>query len=90
MSFRNDNHSRTRGSICKDIRGSLVKYQAFLYIHAKLPGGEFVALRMRLSDDHIQCHQQRETRNACGLQANRGQSKESGSRQSPRVRPQRA
>jgi hypothetical protein len=91
MSFRNDNHSRTCSSSCKDTRGSVLKYEAFLYIHAQLPGGEFVALRMRLSEGYIlRCYQHRRTRNACGLQAYRGQSKWNGSHNSPTVRGQRA
>jgi hypothetical protein len=68
-------HSRTRSSSCKDSGGSILKYEAFLYIHARLPSGEFVALRMRRSDGHIlRCYQHRRTGNACGLQAYRGQS----------------
>jgi hypothetical protein len=67
-------HSRIRSSSCKDSGGS-IKYDAFLYIHARLPSGESVALRMRLSDGHIlRCYQHRRTGNACGLQAYRGQS----------------
>ena len=89
MSFRNDNHSRTRSSSCKDTRGSACKYEAFLYIHNQLPSGGFVAMRIRLSDGHIlRCYQYRQKRNACGLQAYRGQSKGSGGHGSATVRPQ--
>ncbi len=60
MSFRNDNHSRTRSSSCKDTPGSSLTYEAFLYIHTQLPSGELVALRMRISDGHIlRCYQLR-------------------------------
>ena len=60
MSFRNDNHSRTRSSSCKDTPGSILKYEAFLYIHTQLPSGELVAMRMRISDGHIlRCYQRR-------------------------------
>jgi hypothetical protein len=60
MSFRNDNHSRTRGAGCKDRPGSIIKYEAFLYIHTQLPSGALVALRMRISDGQIlRCYQGR-------------------------------
>lgn len=60
MSFRNDNHSRTRSWSCKDTPGSILKYEAFLYIHTQLPSGELVAMRMRISDGHIlRCYQRR-------------------------------
>jgi hypothetical protein len=86
MSFRNDHHSRTRSSSCKNAPGSILKYEAFLYIHVQLPSGELVALRMRLSDGHIlRCYQRRPRANACGLQAYRDQRKGSGSRDSRTV-----
>jgi hypothetical protein len=70
MSFRNDNHSRTRNSSCKDTRGGIFKYAAFLYVHAQLPSGELVAFRTRLSDGHmLRCYQHRLARSACGRQA---------------------
>jgi hypothetical protein len=92
MSFRNNNHSRTRSSSCTDARGSIFKYETFLYIHTQLPSGEFIALRMRLSDDgHVlSCDQHRRTGNACGLQAYRGRSKRSGRHDGPAVSRQRA
>lgn len=92
MSFRNNNHSRTRSSSCKDACGSIFKYETFLYIHTQLPSGALIALRMRLSDDgHVlSCDQHRRTGNACGLQAYRGQSKGSGREHGPAVSRQRA
>ena len=53
MNLRHDRHSRPRISICKDSSSSVLKYGAFLYIHAQLPNGELVALRFRSCDDHI-------------------------------------
>lgn len=91
MSFRNNKHPRTRSSSCKDVRGSIFKYESFLYIHTQLPSGEFIAFRMRLSDGHVLgCYQHRRTGNACGLQAYRGQSKGSGRHDGPTVSRQRA
>ena len=86
MSFRNNNHSRTRTSSCKDTRASIFKYETFLYIHTQLTSGEFIAFRMRLSDGHILgCLQHRRTGNACGLQAYRDQGQGSGRQDSPTV-----
>jgi hypothetical protein len=50
MSFRNGNHSGARSSGCKHTHGNIFKYEAVLYIHAQLPSGELVALRMKSSD----------------------------------------
>jgi hypothetical protein len=74
MSFRNGNHSGARSSGCEHTHGSIFEYEAVLYIHAQLPSGELVAVRMRISDGHIlRCYQHRQTRNTCGIQAYRGQ-----------------
>jgi MFS family permease len=63
-----DNHSRIRSSSCKYNPGSTLKYEAFLYIHVRLPSGELVALRMKLSDGHIlRCYQRRRRTNQCGF-----------------------
>ena len=60
MSFRHNNHARPSSSSCKGTPGSILKYEAFLYIHAQLPNGEFVALRFRNCDGHIlRCDQPR-------------------------------
>jgi hypothetical protein len=51
-------HSRTHTSGCKGTPGSILKYEAFVYLHVELPSGEFAALRMRLSDGCIlRCYQ---------------------------------
>jgi hypothetical protein len=65
----NAHHSRMHSSSCKDTCGSILKQDAFLYIHAELPSGELVAFRMRLSDsDSLRWYQHRRTGNVCGLQ----------------------
>lgn len=72
MSFRNANHSHTRSSSCKVAPGSILKYEAFLYIHTQLPSGELVALRMRVSDGQILRCYQRRRRSSCARYAARG------------------
>lgn len=73
MSLRNGKHSVTRSSSCKDSCPSILKYEAYLYIHTQLPSGGLVALRIKVADGQIlQCHQNRRTRSACGMQAYRG------------------
>lgn len=62
-----------RGSGCKHSCGSILKYEAYLYIHTQLPSGGLVALRMKVADGQIlRCHQNRRARSACGIQTYRG------------------
>jgi len=58
-------HSRARTSGCKGTPGSILKYEAFVYLHVELPSGEFAALRMRLSDGYILRCYQRGRRPSC-------------------------
>jgi hypothetical protein len=53
-------HPHTRTSGCKDTPGGIFKCEAFVYLHVKLPGGGFAALRIRFSDGYIlRCYQRR-------------------------------
>jgi hypothetical protein len=70
MSFRNDNHSRIRSASCKDTPGSILKFEAFLYIHTQLPSGGLVALRMRISDGQVlRCYQRLRRASCTGIRA---------------------
>ena len=63
---------RHRSWSCKGACGSRFRDESFLYVHARLPSGEVVAMRMRLTDGYILgCYRNRRARNACGLHAYR-------------------
>jgi hypothetical protein len=65
ISIEGRRHSRAHTAGCKGTRGSILKYEAFVYLYVQLPGGESATWRMKLSDGNIVRCYQRGHRSSC-------------------------
>jgi hypothetical protein len=55
--------SGNRSSSCRNTGGRGLNYEPFLYMHTQLPGGEFIAFRMRIvAGQIVTCYRHRQSR----------------------------